>query len=149
MTTGEEANSNVRGRGVLRLKRVYEPLARSDGHRILVDRLWPRGLTKEKAAIDEWMKEIAPSAGLRRWFAHDPQRWPEFERRYRRELRARAPLVRRIAELGSRGRVTLVFAARDEAHNDAVVLAAVVRARMKRAAATRHGDNNARRRASP
>jgi uncharacterized protein YeaO (DUF488 family) len=125
---------------VLRLKRAYEPGVRSDGRRILVDRLWPRGLSKQRAAIDEWVKKIAPSMELRRWFGHDPHKWPEFQRRYRRELRARAHLVRRIAELASRGRVTLVFGARDEAHNDAVVLAAVVRARMKRATATTRGD---------
>jgi uncharacterized protein YeaO (DUF488 family) len=124
---------------VLRLKRAYEPGVRLDGRRILVDRLWPRGLSKQRAAIDEWMKEIAPSKELRRWFGHDPQKWPEFQRRYRRELRARAHLVRQIAKLASRGRVTLVFGARDEARNDAVVLAAVVRARMKRATTTR-GD---------
>jgi uncharacterized protein YeaO (DUF488 family) len=118
--------------GLLKLKRAYEPAADSDGRRILVDRLWPRGLSREKAAIDEWMKEIAPSAGLRRWFGHDPKKWPEFQRRYRMELRARADMVRRIASLASRGRVTLVYGARDEAHNDAVVLADVVRARMKR-----------------
>jgi len=118
---------------VLRLKRAYEPADRQDGHRILVDRLWPRGVSKEKAAIDEWMKEIAPSAELRRWFGHDPEKWPEFRRRYEQELRARDDLVRGIATLASRGRVTLVYGARDEAHNDAVVLAAVVRARMKHA----------------
>jgi uncharacterized protein YeaO (DUF488 family) len=118
---------------VLRLKRVYEPPDRSDGRRILVDRLWPRGLSKEKAAVDDWMKEIAPSAALRRWFGHDPEKWPEFQRRYRRELRARDDLVREIAKRAARGRVTLVYGARDEEHNDAVVLAAVVRARRKRA----------------
>lgn len=118
---------------MLRLKRVYEPPDRSDGRRILVDRLWPRGLSKEKAAVDEWMKEIAPSAELRRWFGHDPEKWPEFQRRYEQELRAQADLVREIAKLAARGRVTLVYGARDEEHNDAVVLAAVVRARQKRA----------------
>ncbi len=118
---------------MLRLKRVYEPPDRSDGRRILVDRLWPRGLSKEKAAVDDWMKEIAPSAALRRWFGHDPEKWPEFQRRYRRELRARDDLVREIAKRAARGRVTLVYGARDEEHNDAVVLAAVVRARRKRA----------------
>jgi uncharacterized protein YeaO (DUF488 family) len=117
---------------VLHLKRAYEPQARSDGKRILVDRLWPRGLSKERAAIDQWMKEVAPSTALRRWFGHNPDRWPEFKRRYKRELRARRELVREIAGRASRGRVTLVFGARDEAHNDAVVLAAVVRARMRR-----------------
>ena len=125
---------------MLRLKRAYEPPTRSDGRRILVDRLWPRGLSKERAAIDQWMKEVAPSAELRRWFGHDPERWPEFQRRYRQELRARDDLVREIAALASRGPVTLVFGARDEVHNDAVVLAAVVRARMKRATATPGGD---------
>jgi len=116
---------------MLRLKRVYEPAARLDGYRILVDRLWPRGLSKENAAIDEWMKDIAPSAELRRWFGHDPEKWPEFRRHYERELRAREDLVLAIAALASRRRVTLVYGARDDAHNDAVVLAAVVRARMK------------------
>lgn len=125
---------------MLRLKRAYEPPTRSDGRRLLVDRLWPRGLSKERAAIDQWMKEVAPSAELRRWFGHDPERWPEFQRRYRQELRARDDLVRGIAALASRGPVTLVFGARDEVHNDAVVLAAVVRARMKRATATPGGD---------
>lgn len=117
---------------MLRLKRAYEPAAGSDGRRILIDRLWPRGVSKRRAAIDEWMKDIAPSTQLRRWFAHDPARWPEFQRRYRRELAERRDEVRRITALASRGRVTLVYGARDEAHNDAVVLAAVVRARMKR-----------------
>jgi uncharacterized protein YeaO (DUF488 family) len=117
---------------VLRLKRAYEPATRSDGHRILVDRLWPRGVSKRRAAIDEWMKEIAPSTHLRRWFGHDPKKWPEFQRRYKRELRERGDLLRKIVTLASRGRVTLVFGARDEVHNDAVVLAAVLRARMSR-----------------
>jgi uncharacterized protein YeaO (DUF488 family) len=115
---------------MLQMKRVYEPPDPGDGHRILVDRLWPRGLSKEKAAVDEWMKEIAPSTELRRWFAHDPEKWAEFQRRYRSELRAQDELVRRIASLGSRGPVTLVYGARDEEHNDAVVLAAVVRERL-------------------
>ena len=117
---------------MLRLKRAYEPAAGSDGRRILIDRLWPRGVSKRRAAIDEWMKDIAPSTQLRRWFAHDPARWPEFQRRYKRELAERRDELRRIAALASRGRVTLVYAARDEAHSDAVVLAAIVRGRMKR-----------------
>ena len=116
---------------MLKLKRVYEPAASSDGRRILVDRLWPRGMSKRRVAIDEWMKELAPSTELRQWFGHDPNKWPEFQRRYRRELREHKTEVHRIVTLASRGRVTLVFGARDEAHNDAVVLAAVVRARMK------------------
>lgn len=125
------APDHARKADVLKLKRVYEPAARSDGRRILVDRLWPRGLTKEKAALDEWMKEIAPSTELRRWFAHDPEKWPEFQKRYRQELRAHADLVREIAARASRGRVTLVYGARDELRNEAVVLAAVVRSKLK------------------
>jgi uncharacterized protein YeaO (DUF488 family) len=120
---------------MLRTKRVYEAPARSDGQRILVDRLWPRGMRKEDAAIDEWMKEIAPSTELRQWFGHDPKKWPEFERRYRQELRAREDLLRTIARRASRGTVTLVYGARDEAHNHAVVLAALVRPRVARARA--------------
>jgi uncharacterized protein YeaO (DUF488 family) len=119
---------------VLRVKRAYEPATPSDGYRILVDRLWPRGLSKERAAIDEWMRDVAPSAELRRWFGHDPEKWPEFQRRYRQELGTRSDLVRDIARRASRGSVTLVYGARDEAHNDAVVLAAVVRARLTRSA---------------
>ena len=117
----------------LKLKRVYEPAESSDGYRILVDRLWPRGLSKAKAAVDEWMKEIAPSAELRRWFGHDPERWAEFQRRYEHELRAHADLVGEIASRAAQGPVTLVYGARDEAHNDAVVLAAVVHGHRKHA----------------
>jgi len=124
---------------VLQLKRAYEPASASDGKRILVDRLWPRGVSKAKAAIDEWIKDVAPSTSLRKWFAHDPKRWPEFQRRYKRELRDHSELLSHIASLADRGRVTLVFGARDERHNDAVVLAAVIRARMRRASInTRH-----------
>jgi len=123
---------------VLRLKRAYEPAETSDGRRILVDRLWPRGLSKKRVAIDEWMKELSPSAELRRWFDHDPKKWLEFQRRYKRELRVHTDLVDKLARLASRRRVTLVFGARDEEHNDAVVLAGVIRTRMKRAA-TRRG----------
>jgi uncharacterized protein YeaO (DUF488 family) len=119
---------------VLRLKRAYEPASSTDGRRILVDRLWPRGLSRKKAAIDEWVKDVAPSAALRKWFGHDPAKWPEFRRRYRHELTAHPDIVRAIASLASRRRVTLVFSARDELHNDAVVLAAAVRMRMKRVA---------------
>jgi uncharacterized protein YeaO (DUF488 family) len=126
--------ANRGGHHVLRLKRAYEPASSTDGMRILVDRLWPRGLSRKKAAIDEWVKDVAPSAALRRWFGHDPAKWPEFRRRYRHEITAHPDIVRRIASLASRRRVTLVYSARDELHNDAVVLAAVVRARLKRAA---------------
>ena len=120
---------------MLQLKRAYEPKASSDGRRILVDRVWPRGLSRKRLAIDDWMKELAPSTELRRWFAHDPKKWPEFQRRYKQELRTHSELVGRLASLARRGRATLVFGARDETHNDAVVLAAVVRRLMARAPA--------------
>lgn len=106
----------------LHLKRVYEPPAGKDGLRILVDRLWPRGLKKEKAAIDLWLKEIAPSAALRKWFGHDPEKWPEFRRRYRAELEAKTEEIEQLRKFGGNKRVTLVFGAKDEDHNQAVVL---------------------------
>lgn len=106
----------------VRLKRAYEQPAADDGTRILVDRLWPRGLSRSEVAIDRWTKEIAPSTELRRWFGHDPQKWPEFRRRYREELRQHAELLDEIRSLAKDGTVTLVFSARDEEHNDAVVL---------------------------
>jgi uncharacterized protein YeaO (DUF488 family) len=104
------------------LKRAYEPAAPGDGVRILVDRLWPRGVSKECAALDEWMKDIAPSAGLRQWFGHDPARWTEFQRRYRAELGQHGESLERIRAMAKKQTVTLVYSARDEAHNDAVVL---------------------------
>lgn len=110
----------------LRLKRAYEPPAADDGVRILIDRLWPRGVSKEHAALDEWMKDIAPSAELRQWFGHDPARWPEFQRRYRAELRQHGDALERIRALARTKTVTLVFSAHDEEHNDAVVLKEVL-----------------------
>ena len=106
----------------VRLKRAYEPATADDGTRILVDRLWPRGVSKDKAALHSWMKEIAPSAELRNWFGHEPARWDEFRTRYGAELRANAALVDELRSLARAGVVTLVYAAHDEAHNDAVVL---------------------------
>lgn len=106
----------------LHLKRIYEPPARGDGLRVLVDRLWPRGLAKRDAAIDLWLKDIAPSTGLRRWFGHDPGKWTEFQRRYHLELAANGEAVKTLRERGGTGTVTLLYAARDEAHNQAVVL---------------------------
>jgi uncharacterized protein YeaO (DUF488 family) len=106
----------------IRLKRAYAPPAPDDGTRILIDRLWPRGIKKTDAGIDEWMKEIAPSAELRKWFGHDPDRWQEFRRRYESEVRRHPDEFDRLRELAQQGRITLVFAAHDEAHNDAVVL---------------------------
>jgi uncharacterized protein YeaO (DUF488 family) len=106
----------------VRLKRAYEPPSKGDGRRILVDRLWPRGLSKAEADIDEWLKEIAPSTELRKWFGHDPDRWAEFRRRYREELRAHGELVEKLRRMAAEGPITLVYGARDEHHNDAVVL---------------------------
>lgn len=106
----------------IKLKRAYDPPAADDGTRILVDRLWPRGISKEKAALDHWMKDIAPSTELRQWFAHDPERWEEFRRRYAAELRQHSDLVTELRSLARHGQITLVHAAHDEAHNDAVVL---------------------------
>jgi uncharacterized protein YeaO (DUF488 family) len=104
------------------LKRVYAAPAKSDGCRVLVDRLWPRGLSKQSAKVDYWIKDVAPSASLRRWFAHDPARWAEFKRRYFRELKQHASAVNQIRALTKRGTVTLLFGARDEKHNNAVAL---------------------------
>lgn len=106
----------------LRLKRAYDPPAPSDGVRILVDRLWPRGVSKEKASLDEWEKDIAPSTELRKWFGHDPARWAEFQRRYRAELQEHAEILKHIRALAKSHTVTLVYSAHDEDHNDAVVL---------------------------
>ncbi len=108
----------------IRLKRAYEAPAKEDGERLLVERLWPRGLTKEKAAIDEWFKDVAPSQGLRKWYAHDPAKWPDFRRRYRDELGKNADEVRRLRDRlrKVKGPVTFVYAAKDEERNSAVVL---------------------------
>jgi uncharacterized protein YeaO (DUF488 family) len=108
------------------LKRAYEPPAEDDGMRILVDRLWPRGLRKDEAAIGRWMKNLAPSTVLRKWFAHDPARWQEFQRRYEAELRHQPDQLAELRELARQGTITLIYAARDEAHNDAVVLREVL-----------------------
>lgn len=114
----------------LRIKRAYAAPEPGDGQRILIDRLWPRGLTRERAAIDEWMKEIAPSAGLRQWFGHDPQKWPQFQERYRAELEGN-PLLAELKARLKAGPVTLVYSAKDEAHNDAVVLRQLLAGRSK------------------
>ncbi|WP_329741977.1 DUF488 domain-containing protein [Dyella sp. A6] len=106
------------------IKRVYEPAERSDGVRVLVDRLWPRGLKKEDAAVDLWLRELAPSAALRGWFGHDPARWEGFRHRYASELDDQVDLWRPLAQQSRRQRVTLLFGARDEEHNNAVVLKA-------------------------
>jgi len=112
----------------IRLKRAYEAISAADGTRILVERLWPRGLAKADAAIDHWIKDIAPSTELRKWYDHQPERWPEFQERYRGELRENQPAVEHLVGLISEDRVTFIFAAKDEARNSAVVLKAFLEA---------------------
>jgi uncharacterized protein YeaO (DUF488 family) len=109
------------------LKRAYEPATESDGHRVLVDRLWPRGISRERAQLDEWARELAPSAELRSWFGHDPVRFEEFRRRYVRELGRQTKRLSELRRIARRGRLTLVYGAADPDHNDAVVLAEVLR----------------------
>lgn len=106
----------------IHLKRAYEPSAPEDGFRILVDRLWPRGIARDAAHVDLWLKEIAPSTELRKWFAHDPEKWAEFRKRYAEELDSRPAEVERLAECVRRGAVTLVYGAKDQQHNQAVAL---------------------------
>jgi uncharacterized protein YeaO (DUF488 family) len=106
----------------VKLKRAYDPAVSGDGKRILVDRLWPRGVSKARAHLDSWMKDIAPSTELRTWFDHVPARWEEFRRRYRDELKQHRALVSELRRLARGGAITLVYGAKDEAHNEAVVL---------------------------
>lgn len=107
---------------MLKLKRAYDDASSADGKRILVERLWPRGMSKAKLHLDEWRKEVGPSTGLRQWFNHDPEKWPEFRRRYFRELDSRPESWRPIASAARRGTVTLVYSSHDEEHNNAVAL---------------------------
>lgn len=106
----------------VRLKRAYEPATADDGTRVLIDRLWPRGVSKNAAALDLWLKDVAPTTALRKWFGHDPSRWAEFQQRYANELQQHPEAFEQLRGLARQGLVTLVFAARDEQHNDAVVL---------------------------
>lgn len=128
----------VRGRGARRaisLKRAYDQPSPDDGVRVLVDRLWPRGLSKEELAVDFWLKDVAPSHALRRWFGHEPRRWTAFAAKYRAELVQRTDVLRLLDELRRRGRLTLLYGAHDTAHNHAVVLRDVLEKR-------RFGGNN-------
>ena len=106
----------------IKVKRVYEPASRTDGTRILVDRLWPRGFRKEDAAIDHWCKELAPSTVLRHWFGHKPERWEEFRKRYKAELIEQSEALAELRSFARKGPITLLFAAHDELRNNAVVL---------------------------
>jgi uncharacterized protein YeaO (DUF488 family) len=111
---------------MIRLKRAYETPSKADGERVLVERLWPRGVTKARAAVDLWLKEVAPSPELRKWFGHDPEKWERFERRYWKELQGREEVVELLRRKAQRHMLTFVYAARDEEHNGAVSLKAFI-----------------------
>ena len=115
----------------IRLKRAYEAPAAADGTRVLIDRLWPRGVTKAEAAVDHWFRDLGPSTELRKWFGHDPGRFAEFRRRYAAELKRQGELLDELRRIAAHGRLTLVYSAHDEAHNDAVVLKDVLLDRAK------------------
>ena len=113
---------------VIRIKRIYEQPSKEDGFRVLVDRLWPRGMSKDKAKIDLWLKIIAPSGSLRKWFNHDPKKWDDFKKKYGLELKARRELLLKIKQAEKeKGTVTLLYSAKDEEHNQAVALSAILR----------------------
>lgn len=111
----------------IRIKRIYEPAEASDGQRVLIDRVWPRGISKEKVALTLWLKDIAPSVELRKWFGHEPERWEEFRKRYTRELDGMDEPLRELGALLEHGRVTLLYGAHEERYNNAVVLAAYLK----------------------
>ncbi len=115
---------------MIQVKRVYAPPAPDDGIRVLVERLWPRGMKREALRLDEWLKEVAPSDSLRRWFAHDPARWEEFQRRYFAELDGKPEAWRPLREIARQGNLTLLYSARDVEHNSAVALKRYLEARL-------------------
>jgi uncharacterized protein YeaO (DUF488 family) len=121
---------------MLKLKRAYEPVSKADGTRFLVERLWPRGLSKARVHVDAWAKDVGPSTELRKWFSHDPERWPQFKRRYFRELDTRPEAWQPILSKARRGVVTLVYSSRDAVHNNAVALQEYLRARAGRRGAS-------------
>jgi uncharacterized protein YeaO (DUF488 family) len=128
----------------VRVKRAYEPADAADGYRVLIDRLWPRGVTRAKANVDEWRRELAPSDELRRWFGHDPARFIQFRRLYVEELRARRATLAMLRKHARAGTLTLVYGARDEEHNDAVVLRDVLTQGLPRRASTASRDRASR-----
>jgi len=117
---------------MIRLKRAYDAMSRTDGTRFLVERLWPRGVSKATLQLDAWLKEVGPSTALRKWFSHDPEKWREFRRRYFRELDSRPEAWKPIASAARRGTVTLVYSSHDTEHNNAVALQEYVRAKSRR-----------------
>jgi uncharacterized protein YeaO (DUF488 family) len=129
---------------MIRLKRVYEKAGREDGKRYLVERLWPRGVKKEALRMDGWVKDAAPSTKLRKWFGHDPKKWEEFKRRYRKELDANPEGVRQILEAMRKGDVTLIYSSHDAEHNNAVALEQYLEERSKRLSGKPGGGNDRR-----
>jgi uncharacterized protein YeaO (DUF488 family) len=116
---------------MLKLKRAYDPASKTDGTRVLVERLWPRGLSKAKLRVDSWLKDVGPSTELRKWFSHDPEKWSRFRARYFRELDSQPNAWRPILSAARRGRVTLVYSSHDEQHNNAVALQDYLRAKLR------------------
>jgi len=115
----------------VRTKRIYDPVEYGDGYRVLVDHVWPRGVSRERARLDEWARELAPSDELRKWFDHVPERFDEFRARYRRELADHGELIEKLRDRGKNGRLTIVYAARDQEHNNAAVLAELLLSRAR------------------
>jgi len=135
-----DARPHLRALVTPRLKRAYDPATRSDGQRILVERLWPRGMCKSDLEADAWLKEVAPSTELRRWFGHRPERWDEFRRRYRKELDAKPDAWISILDRGQKGTVTLLYSAHDVLHNGALVLRDYLMDQQRRQGASRAGS---------
>src|SRR5512143_931551 len=122
---------------MIKIKRVYDAPSRDDGKRILIDRLWPRGVKKDEARIDAWMKDVAPSSDLRKWFEHDPGKWGEFKTRFFAELKNRKDLVDQLAGMARKGRITLLYGSKEERFNNAVALKEYLETRMKSAASNK------------
>jgi uncharacterized protein YeaO (DUF488 family) len=133
---------------MIKLKRAYDPVSPADGIRLLVERLWPRGLSKEKLKLDGWIREVGPTTELRKWFGHDPAKWTQFRRKYFRELESHPETWRRIASLARRGTVTLVYSSHDEDHNNAVALREYLQAKARRSTRARRPTQRHPRRAS-
>ena len=132
-------------RVAIAVKRAYDPVSRADGTRFLVERLWPRGISKAKLRVAAWLKEVGPSTELRQWFSHDPAKWDEFRKRYRRELDSRAEAWEPILSAARRGLVTLVFSSHDTEHNNAIALQEYLEAKMRRTPRAVAADRPARR----
>jgi uncharacterized protein YeaO (DUF488 family) len=131
---------------MITVKRAYDPVSPADGRRFLVERLWPRGVSKAKLKVEAWLKEVGPSTELRKWFSHDPEKWDEFRKRYRRELDSRPEAWRPIVSAAHQGRVTLVYSSHDTEHNNAVALVEYLKAKVRRPAKAAAADRSVRRR---